>query len=246
MKQIGVGLWTGDPLIGAFAEEAWQTIERMRVQEERELAKKSPVERFFHLARQTWKQPKRYVPGWENDFVGHDVGVMHFRKLIRVEDNFPDLPDAADFLVFLKLLYVVDAHQGEGVGRSCLTEVTSIAERSGAAVFLYSLPFGFSKDGQSINAFTSLEELEQAMIHGWEVRYWRQNDRGSVRYFYESVGFQHCWLDSPLAPYVQINEDTGQVWRPNDYIYMPKTLDERYREQLADRLNKGLSQLVAG
>jgi GNAT superfamily N-acetyltransferase len=137
MKQIGIGLWTGHPQIGAFAEEARQAVERIREREERELAQKSPVQRFFHLARQTWKQPNRYVPGWENDFVGHDFGVMHYRAIAGRADCFPDLPDAANFLVFLKLLYVVDAHQGEGIGRRCLTEMASIAERSGAAVFLY-------------------------------------------------------------------------------------------------------------
>lgn len=243
MKQIGIGLWSGHPVIGAFAEEACRTVERIREREKLDLAQKSPVERFFHIARQTWKQPKRYVPGWENNFVGHDFGVMHYR-VITGKAGFPDLPDAAKFLVFLKLLYVVDAHQGKGIGRICLTEMASIAERSGAAVFLYSLPFGFSKDGQTINGFTSLEELDQAMLQDWEIRYWKQNDRGSVRYLYESVGFQHCWLDSPLAPYKRINEDTGQQWRPDDYIFLPKTLEKRYSDQLGNRLKKGLSQFA--
>ena len=246
MKQIGVGLWSGDPWIGQLAEEAIEATERIRRTEELELAKMSPVERFFFLARRTWAQPRRHVHGWENIFVGHDYGLMHFRSIAGRTDCFPDLPDAGKFMVFLKLLYVVDAYQGRGIGRECLRDVKQIAERSGAAIFLYSLPFGFSKNGETINGFTSFEELDHAMLQDWEVKYWRQNDRGSVKQFYEGLGFQHCWLDCPLGPNGQVSDETGQMRRPTDYIYLPKTLEKRFCEQLGDRLNKGSSQYLAG
>lgn len=246
MKQIGVGLWTGDPWFGQLAEQALQATERIRIAEELELSNKSPVERFFYLARKTWGRPKLNIRGSENNFVGHDYCEMHFRSIVEREDCFPDLADAGKFMVFLKLFYVVDAYQGRGIGRECLKETKDLAEQSGAAVFLYSLPFGFSKNGETINAFTSLWELDHAMLQDWEVRYWRQNDRGSVRQFYEGLGFQHCWLDCPLGPNDQVSDETGQVRRPCDYIYLPKTLDKRYCDQLGDRLKKGSSQFLAG
>ena len=237
MKQLGPNLWCGDYELLQSYKHCRKILDSKRLEEDCELNKLKPSQRFWKISRNDWARPWKFVPGQSNYYRMQEFGLMELAGVQQAD--FPDIEDCQDFMLQIRTLYVCDLHQGKGVGRRILDQVKEVADRSGCVVFLFVRPFGFDSGSGTMMGIRSWEELVTAAIEEErDVLYWKKTACGSVRNFYEVAGFTNICLAGPRS---QPDPDENDAWQ-YEYCYLPKSLERLHREQLAERLNAGLSR----
>lgn len=240
MKQLGPNLWHGDYELVRNYRHCRKMFESKRLQQDLDLNKFTPAQRFWKISRDEWARPWKFVPGQSNCYRMEEFGLMELAGIKQAD--FPDIQDCQDFMLQVKSLYVCDLQQGQGVGRRILDKVKKVAERAGCVVFLFVCPYGFDSGNGTVMGIRSWEELVRVAIYEErEILYLKKTASGSVRNFYEVAGFTNICLAGPRS---QPDPDEKNAWR-YEYCYLPNSLERQYRGQLSERLNAGLSRFCS-
>ena len=235
MKSIGVNLWAGaDPWFGEIVSDLEQRAARARQLESDRWKRMSPSDKFFKLASDRFKNPKLFG-------IAPVKGYWQIGDWTLAEINSASLEDASDsrgYLVHLQSLYVVDTVRGKGEGKRSIEEIKKIADQCGCGVTLFAKSFAFSRNGDLPHALQTFEELTKASLQEeWPVVYLPEWDIDCLRFFYEGCGFQNmCLYDSWV--YNRPKEEDLPFDR--HFVYLPKSLDPRWRSQIEYRLNPEL------
>jgi len=235
MKSIGVNLWAGaDPWLGEIVSDLEQRAARARQLESDRWKRMSPSDKFFKLANDRFENPKLFgiapVKGyWQiGDWTLAEINPM----------SLEDASDSKSFLVHLQSLVVVDTARGKGEGKRSIEEIKKIADECGCGVTLFAKSFAFSRDGDLPFAVQTFEELRKASLEEkWPIIYLPEWDIECLRFFYEGCGFQNMCLYDPWVYNRPKEEDL-----PFDrhFVYLPKSMDPRWRSQIEYRLNPEL------
>ena len=235
MKSIGVNLWAGgDPWFGEIVSDLEQRAARARQLESDRWKRMSPSDKFFKLANDRFENPKLFgiapVKGyWQiGDWTLAEINPM----------SLEDASDSKSFLVHLQSLVVVDTARGKGEGKRSIEEIKKIADECGCGVTLFAKSFAFSRDGDLPFASQTFEELRKASLEEkWPIIYLPEWDIECLRFFYEGCGFQNMCLYDPWVYNRPKEEDL-----PFDrhFVYLPKSMDPRWRSQIEYRLNPEL------
>jgi hypothetical protein len=141
--------------------------------------------------------------------------------------------------VQIRSIYVVDLHQGKGVGRKILDDIKEVSEKSCCAVILFVCPFGFDSGNGLEMGISSWEELERvAFQEEREIIYKPKSFTGSISEFYRKAGFQNICLRGPDSAPLEGEIDPTKY----EFVYLPKTISREHKEQLGDRLKIQLSK----
>ena len=235
MKSIGVNLWAGgDPWFGEIVSDLEQRAARARQLESDRWKRMSPSDKFFKLANDRFENPKLFgiapVKGyWQiGDWTLAEINPM----------SLEDASDSKSFLVHLQSLVVVDTARGKGEGKRSIEEIKKIADECGCGVTLFAKSFAFSRDGDLPFASQTFEEVRKASLEEkWPIIYLPEWDIECLRFFYEGCGFQNMFLYDPWVYNRPKEEDL-----PFDrhFVYLPKSMDPRWRSQIEYRLNPEL------
>ena len=235
MKSIGVNLWAGgDPWFGEIVSDLEQRAARARQLESDRWKRMSPSDKFFKLANDRFENPKLFgiapVKGyWQiGDWTLAEINPM----------SLEDASDSKSFLVHLQSLVVVDTARGKGEGKRSIEEIKKIADECGCGVTLFAKSFAFSRDGDLPFASQTFEEVRKASLEEkWPIIYLPEWDIECLRFFYEGCGFQNMCLYDPWVYNRPKEEDL-----PFDrhFVYLPKSMDPRWRSQIEYRLNPEL------
>lgn len=140
----------------------------------------------------------------------------------------------------LQSLYVVDAARGKGEGRRSIEQIKKVADECGCGVTLFARSFAFSRGGNLPNALQTFEELRTASLEEqWPIVYLPEWDSECLRFFYEGCGFRNmCLYDSWI--YNRPKEEDLPF--DSQFAYLPASMDDRWRSQIEQRLNRNLCE----
>jgi hypothetical protein len=235
MKSIGVNQWAGaDPWFAEMVSDLEQRAARARQCESDQWKRMSPSDKFLKLANDRFENPKLFG-------IAPVKGYWQIGDWTLAEINPASLGDASDsrgYLVHLQSLYVVDTERGKGEGKRSIEEIKKIADECGCGVTLFAKSFAFSRDGDLPFAVQTFEELRKASLEErWPIIYLPEWDIDCLRFFYEGCGFQNmCLYDSWV--YNRPKEEDLPFDR--HFVYLPKSMDPRWRSQIEYRLNPEL------
>ena len=237
MKQLGPNLWYGEREMVHNYRLFRSWLDQKEQEEKAELERKTPSARYWHFARKDWDRPWKNIAGMKNYFRMQEYGLLELEWV--KQKSFPDLKNCQDFLVQIRSIYVVDLHQGKGVGRKILDDIKEVSEKSCCAVILFVCPFGFDSGNGLEMGISSWEELERvAFQEEREIIYKPKSFTGSISEFYRKAGFQNICLRGPDSAPLEGEIDPTKY----EFVYLPKTISREHKEQLGDRLRIQLSK----
>lgn len=243
MKQIGINIWSGNPIENFIYQEIQRHSSGRKRKEQIELNGLLPSERFFWYAKKIWKQPFKWDPTWFRMYVAEEYAVMNLERV--EQKQYWDIDGVGDFVVKLDSLMVVDLYQGRGIGRKVIEQIKEICEKAGVIVILFVSPFGFVLEGCArFSGFTTTQELIEAFISKrWEVGYRPLVDHMSIKSFYEEAGFKNVCLTGKNTNPDRFKEVGGWML---DYAYIPSTISQEHLASFQHRLNPEVCGFCGG
>jgi len=237
MKQIGVNQYVGEhPGIIEGCLDYLAICEGTRKKQEEAFKRKTPVQRFFHLA-----DDELIKPLWHGVSTQHDFWRIGDNTLVELCENkyLPDVQESSKFIVHLHTLHVVDTARGNGVGLASMKKLMDIAERAGCIITLCARSFGVAPAGEELPyAVQSFEEMwERTSVDMWETVELPHFESDAVKFFYQRCGFQRiCGCTE---------EDEPDDPRSNYFAYVPDSVEPEHKARVSQRLNIELCEFCS-